>query len=391
VNVPTFALGAVATIDRTSVLPGAMQGKYVGLEHINASGEICTDHSIGTEKLASSKFLFSQQHVLFGKLRPYLRKVARPQMEGVCSTDILPILPRKGLDRDYLYHYLRSPEVIDLATRRSSGANLPRISPAALAEFLIPLPPLNEQKRIAAILDKAEAIRRKREQVIQLADEFLRSLFLDIFGEPVRNSKGWPLRPLRDMFAKSRAGTRCGPFGSSLRKDEYQQAGIPVWGIDNVLPNRFHAGPKLFISEKKFDELGSFSVIEGDILISRAGTVGRMCVVDQPVGPSIIGTNLIRLSLDEELLRPECFAAMFTFFADRFTRMRANAKTEAYSFMNTGVLAALELPIPDMKMQQRYVSAQKTIRTFQSRLEGLKTESEIMTRSITERVFNGTL
>ena len=236
-------------------------------------------------------------------------------------------------------HWLNTDEAYARMTARMSGSAIRRIILREICGLSIPLVPLKEQQRVAAILDKADSIRRKRERAIQLADEFLRSLFLDMFGDPVRNPKGWPVRPLGEMFAEARAGTRCGPFGSSLKKDEYQTSGIPVWGIENVFPNRFRAVGSLFISEEKLQGLRSFSVVEGDILISRAGTVGRMCVVDEPVGPSIIGTNLIRLSLNGDLLRPEYFVATVTFFADRFRHMRANAKADAYSFMNTGTLA----------------------------------------------------
>ena len=76
------------------------------------------------------------------------------------------------------------------------GGSLVRARPAEVERIEIPLPPLAEQKRIAAILDKADAIRRKRQQAIQLADDFLRAVFLDMFGDPVTNPKGWEIAEL---------------------------------------------------------------------------------------------------------------------------------------------------------------------------------------------------
>ena len=186
-------LGQVAKIERKSVQPTDILAgtTYVGLEHIDGEGMFNSVQSVNAGDIASNKFAFDCRHLLYGKLRPYLKKIARPNFSGVCSTDILPILPGKHIDKDFLHYYLRQPKYIELATNRSTGVNLPRLSPKILEEFPIYFPPLKEQKRIAAILDKADAIRRKRKEAIRLTEELLRSTFLDMFGDPVTNPKGW--------------------------------------------------------------------------------------------------------------------------------------------------------------------------------------------------------
>ncbi|WP_319560718.1 restriction endonuclease subunit S [Marispirochaeta sp.] len=156
-------LSNIADIERKSISPdNIVNGTfYVGLEHISSAGNFVDVSDVSNGDLASNKFVFDEKHVLFGKLRPYLNKIARPNFSGICSTDILPIRPRKELDRSFLYYWLRTPEMVGLSTNRSSGANLPRLSPKELAKFPIPLPPFPEQKRIAAILDQADALREK--------------------------------------------------------------------------------------------------------------------------------------------------------------------------------------------------------------------------------------
>jgi type I restriction enzyme S subunit len=137
---------------------------YVGLENIAEGGEFNGVRPVDAGELASSKFAFTSRHILYGKLRPYLRKVASPDFDGVCSTDILPLLPGKNLDRSYLKHFLRLESSVAFATSRSVGVNLPRISPTVLGTISVPVPPIDEQRRIAAILDQAEALRAKRRQ-----------------------------------------------------------------------------------------------------------------------------------------------------------------------------------------------------------------------------------
>lgn len=143
---------------------------------------------------------FDERHVLYSKLRPYLNKVVLPDEKGLATTELVPMLPDPlRLDRKYLAYYLRSKSFVDWVSSQVAGAKMPRVSMQLFWQHEMPLPPLPEQKRIAAILDKADSIRRKRQQTIQLADDFIRAVFLDMFGDPVTNPKGWNLRPVKEM------------------------------------------------------------------------------------------------------------------------------------------------------------------------------------------------
>ncbi len=179
------ALGDVVSIDRVAVHPAMiMPGTpYVGLENIERGGRLVGVADTQAGQLASAKFQFSDEHVLFGKLRPNLAKVARPDFKGICSTDILPIRPHASLDRRYLAHWLLAPRTVARATSRATGVNLPRLSPTELLRFPIPLPAIQEQRRIADILDRADALRAKRRQTQALLDDLTRSLFIQTFGD----------------------------------------------------------------------------------------------------------------------------------------------------------------------------------------------------------------
>jgi type I restriction enzyme S subunit len=100
-----------------------------------------------------------------------------------------------------------------------------------------------------------------------------------MFGDPATNPKQFPLTEVADLFSSIREGVKCGPFGSALKKHEYVETGIPVWTIDNVGENEFSEEHCLHITPGKFEELKSYSAQNEDILISRAGTVGRMALV----------------------------------------------------------------------------------------------------------------
>lgn len=147
-------LGEVCDFDKSP--NGKNNLPYVGLEHIESN----TGEFVGTTEpqlVKSLTFHFTSEHILYGRLRPYLNKVLLPTFEGHCSTEIFPIRTKQGLDRRFLFHWLLSDETVKKIDATSTGARMPRANMNAFLEFQIPLPPLPEQKRIVAILDEAFA------------------------------------------------------------------------------------------------------------------------------------------------------------------------------------------------------------------------------------------
>lgn len=217
------ALKNLAEIERNGVAPEQIGGgtRYLGLEHIESGGRILGSETVDTGDLASAKFRFTPDHLLFGKLRPYLAKIALPDFAGICSTDILPVRPGPELDRRYLAFFLRQPSIVDLASSRATGANLPRLSPKALGEIEIPWRPLPEQRRIAAILDQADALRRLRRRSLSRLSDLGKAIFFEMFGDP---------NQLQGAHRTMEVGKFCSvSSGSTPRRDnhEYYEGNIP--------------------------------------------------------------------------------------------------------------------------------------------------------------------
>ncbi|MBN8745856.1 MAG: restriction endonuclease subunit S [Thiomonas arsenitoxydans] len=109
--------------------------------------------------MKSTTFRFTASHVLYGRLRPYLNKIYRPDFDGHCSTEIFPLLPAATLDRNFLFYWLLQSSTVSAIDATSTGARMPRANMDAVMEFMLPVPPIPEQRRIVAILDEAfEAI-----------------------------------------------------------------------------------------------------------------------------------------------------------------------------------------------------------------------------------------
>lgn len=315
---------------------------------------------------------------------------AEAQVDGALATGewLLARSTNGCLLQSYLWHWFQAPHTRQKIKKLIRGIHL---YPRDVAELEIPLPPPDEQRRIALILDKADAIRRKRRQALAEIDALLRATFLHMFGDPATNPKGFDVGPVKQVLSRDRAGTQSGPFGAALKKHEYVSEGIPVWGIENVENNNFNPNMRLFVTAEKFAELKRYDVRDGDVLISRAGTVGRMCIARPPVEKSILSTNLVRVSLDRRKMLPEYFVTLFTSFPDRLSRLRANKKDNAFSFLNPGTLKVLEVPQPGIDLQTEFAKRVSAIaKTKQLRLKAIEMGDELF-GTLSQRAFRGEL
>jgi type I restriction enzyme S subunit len=257
------------------------------------------------------------------------------------------------LDTSFLLYFLRHHE--PRLASQGQGSTFDAINRDNLEEIEIPLPGLPEQRRLAGRLEQANQLRRTRRYAIELTDTFLPAAFLELFGDPAENPRAFDRVQVEDLFADSRDGAKCGPFGSALKKHEYVASGIPVWTMNNVGANEFVEDGCLYITPQKFDELAAYDAQNGDILISRAGTVGRMAIVRTTHPRSIIHSNIIRLSLNDTKILPIYFVALMTWFAPRVARLKRGPE-DAYTFMSTGSLGELQIPLPPFPLQQNFAA-----------------------------------
>lgn len=347
-NVRMVKLGEVAKIERKSIKPENLdlQATYIGLEHIRKGGRIIGRSTVHESSVQSSKFEFTSEHILYGKLRPYLAKILTPDFDGVCSTDILPIRAGEKIDKDYLYFYLKKPDLVALANKNTTGANLPRISPKALEELPIKLPPLEEQKRIASKERIKQRIEQKRERQRELLAELEKSVFHQMFGD------GTPTHTVEDISIKMRTG----PFGSQLLHSEFTDEGISVLGIDNVVNNKFEWGKRRFISEEKYNSLQRYTVSPGDVLVSIMGTVGRCAVAPQDIPVAINTKHLCCITADTNKVFPEYLQKYFLISENSKRYLAQQTKGAIMSGLNMSIIKKIPIFVPPTGLQNQFIS-----------------------------------
>jgi len=195
-------LGDVCEFDKRPNLKTNLP--YIGMEHIESNTGMFTG-STEPHQVKSLTFNFTEEHVLYGRLRPYLNKVLLPTFEGHCSTEIFPIHPKKELDKRYLFHWLLSDNTVKMINATSTGARMPRANMNTFLDFEIIVPPLPEQKRIVTILDEAFANISRAKEIAEKnlanAREVFESYLQSVFANP---GAGWVKKPLQDVCVLQR-------------------------------------------------------------------------------------------------------------------------------------------------------------------------------------------
>jgi type I restriction enzyme S subunit len=373
-------LSEVADIERDGIASHAIETgtRYLGLEHIEAGGRILSAATVDAGDLASTKFWFTSRHVLYGKLRPYLAKIATPDFDGICSTDIVPIMPGPRLDRSFLTHWLRQPSMIEFANSRTTGANLPRLSPKALADFEIPLPPLEEQKRIAAILDQADELRRKRQRALDRLNQLSQAVFIEMFGEQFESFEQVRLDDVASQidYGLTASAETSGAGPKFLRITDIQNGRVD-WEAVPVCA----ASPKQLIDNK---------LAAGDIVFARTGaTTGKSFLIERCPEDAVFASYLIRVrpatSIEPEFL--------FGFFQSRsyWAQISGMAEGAAQPGVNSSKLKELRLPLPSIEAQRKYKAARQTIAQQKGGLSSSLTSFDRLFASLQHRAFRGGL
>jgi len=286
-------------------------------------------------------------------------------VKGEVSTNqaILGIKPLNDkLDLTYLMYWLRSQQRV--FERDAQGVAQKNLSTGYVRDLRIPLPPLTEQKRIAAILDKADAIRRKRQQAIQLADEFLRAVFLDMFGDPVTNPKGWDEAILIDV-ADIRSGVTKGK-----KIDPTTAVTLPYMRVANVQDG--------FLSLEDIQEITvspadaeKCKLMAGDILLTEGGDpdkLGRGHVWNDEVPNCIHQNHIFSLRVtDPSLIRPEFLSAQIASQRGKRYFLKVGKQTTGIATINKTVLSEFEPFIPPIEIQDRYIRIANVIRELKAK------------------------
>ncbi|MBD2070289.1 restriction endonuclease subunit S [Leptolyngbya sp. FACHB-671] len=303
---------------------------------------------------------------------------------GIVTQDVIRLrLNSEIADSQYVRNWLNSPlgkHAVKSITVEATRARFP------LGDFKnlkLPLPPIAEQRRIAAILDRADAVRRKRQEAIRLTEELLRSAFLEMFGDPATNPKNWKTSVLREVCRKVTDGTHHMP--------NTVEDGIPILRALNIKNDRVDKTDLLYISKDDYQKISKRSPLEkGDVLLTCLGTVGNVAIFNEESSFSLV-RNIALLKPNYEKLTSEFLKFLLkTNYLQMQIKSRSKQSSQAALYI--GEIEQLKVFVPDLELQRKFSELSKKIYYELCRkLEQDKSHQENLFNSLLQRAFRGEL
>ena len=290
------------------------------------------------------------------------------------------------LDTNFLAHLLRAPE----AKRRllhvaGAGATREAITKTQIEEFRIPLPPLSEQRRISAVLDKADALRQMRKRALNLLDGLTRSTFMEMFGDPVRNPRGWPIVSLGKVSTRVSKGESPGWQGF-----EYQASGIRFITSENVGWGKILRKDK-FIPEAFNSKIERSELRANDLLINIVGaSIGRATLVSRELLPANVNQAVAVVTLIPNQILPE-FALQQILTPHTQQLLLGEVVEVARANISLTNIKNLKIILPALSTQKQFVEQSKTIAEQASLLRKSLELSELLFSALQDRSFSGQL
>jgi len=281
--------GQCAELVRNSCQPNEFSNMpYIGLEHIE-EGTLRLSELGNTNDVISTKSRFESGDILFGKLRPYFRKVIRPGFSGLCSTDIMVVRAKQGIDQGFLFYWMASQEFVDTATCGSEGTKMPRAKWDFLQRIEKPIPHLPEQRAIAAILgaldDKIDLNRQMNQTLEAMAQALFKSWFVDFEpfrGESMDDSplgpipKGWEVAQIENL-----GDVICGKTPPTRDADNYE-GHIPFITIPDMHDNVFVTQTGGYLTERGAKTQPKKLLPKHAVCVSCIATPGLVALTSQP-------------------------------------------------------------------------------------------------------------
>ena len=280
----------------------------------------------------------------------------------------LVVLKNIQCDSSYLTYMLQDKRFQEAVLSKKGGTSIPTISQAFLGSLPVPVPPIETQKQIVAELDKINETIEDCRELLRNLDALAQSLFYDTFGDPITNSKGWEIKPLKDAVIEMFLG----PFGSALKTDCY----VPEEDSFAMVYEQKHAIKKTlaqennFINEDKFFALKRFEVLPFDFIMSCRGTIGQLYQVPENAPRGIIHPSVMKIRLNSSTYG----SVFFKFLLPIIIKEQQTKGNCVQMAITAKELGAKKLPVPPFSLQEK----------FADRIEQIEAQKKVLENTIAE-------
>ena len=307
--------------------------------------------------------------------------------DSIIGRGLSAIRSFENISSEYIYYFLKSNEKRIASLGTGSTFNAITQSTLKQVEILIPTqnnqPFLNDQIRIATLLSRIEALIVTRKENLILLDEFLKSTFLEMFGDPVRNEKEWDKKSINSF-----ANVRIGPFGSLLHAKDYVVDGIPLINPSHIVNGKIKPDFRMSLTEKKYQELNKYHLKKNDVVVARRGEIGRCAIVlkDENL---FCGTGSMFIRINNN------YSPLFLQFQIFNTTLRnyleSKAKGVTMKNLNSKVLGNLKVLVPPNELMNNFIEVTHKTESIKSRYQQNLSNLENLYGAVSQKAFKGEL
>ena len=327
-------------------------------------------------------------------------------IDVVLLSSIAILKPFESLDPYFLHYSFHSEAITKFIAKFLGGTAIKRIVLKNLEKFLFPLPSLSEQQKIVTILSNVDSLIDSTSKIIENSKSLKTGLMQKLltkgightkfkkvpwlFGKEIEIPVEWELDIVNVLTLQNDKGAiRMGPFGSNLKTSELLDSGkIKTLWIENIVNNEFTWKYQKFITEKKYEELKSFTVKPNDILITMMGTLGRVAIVPDNIGTAIISSHLLKISLDQKKAN-----YLFLYYILKshfvFRQIIKESRGLVMGGLNTGIIKNLHILIPPLPEQQKIATILSNIDAQINSQTQYKEKLERLKKSLMQKLLTG--
>jgi type I restriction enzyme S subunit len=284
-------------------------------------------------------------------------------------------------DLKYLMYYLNAKDLNKYITGTTRG----KLTKSALDSIQIPLPPLPIQKRIAEILDAADALKRKDLQLIQKYDELAQAIFIDMFGDPVKNEKGWEVKKGFDLIKVI--------GGAAFKSSDYIEEGIPLVRIGTINKGYFDKNQLVFLPKNFKTTYKKYLIYPNDLVITLTGTVGKddygnVFIMEDDYPEYLLNQRVAKLKINEELLSKRYFEFILKQKEIKAELTGVSRGVRQANISNNDIYE-LNINTPPIELQLLFDKLIDNLSA--SNLKNSKSISDILFQTLIQKAFKGEL
>lgn len=380
-------------------LDEAQPVSFLSMASVSETGKVLFQE---TRKLAETKkgyTYFQRDDILLAKITPCFENGKATHVSnlehpiGFGSTEFHVLRPDpERLDAKYLFFLVWNRRLRYLGQKAMKGAaGHKRVPIEFLANYDIPLPPLDDQKRIAYLLGKVDGLIAQRKQHLQQLDDLLESVFFEMFGNLFLNEKNYDVLAIDEIKAEGRGTFSNGPFGSDLLTSELSETdGVPVIYIRDIRGATLQWLSNVYVTEDKARSLENCRVTIGDILVAKVGDPPGIAAVNYQFDNAIITQDVIRLRPNPSMAHPRFVQSLLNTHFGKWLVRKITIKGTRSRFP-LKAFKELRIPVPSMALQNKFAAIVEKVHAIKARYQESLSDLEGLYGALSQKAFQGEL